>query len=253
MKRTNKVRDIWNAGGNVVNGWLASSSSYSGEILASLDFDSVGVDMQHGMIDFNEGVHLLQAISAQAPTPLARIPWNDPTWIMKTLDAGALGLICPMVNTREEAEHLVQCMRYPPHGFRSFAGVRGPLYMGADYAKIANDTVISFAMIETKDALDNIEEICSTERLDALYIGPSDLALGIGYDPLPDPSAPEVLEAIEHIRKVAVDKGVVPCIHAAGGDHANRLFKQGFRLCTIANDVSLMRKAATAEIGLARG
>lgn len=251
--RTNKVRDIWNAGGNVVNGWLASSSSYSAEIMASLGFDSVGVDMQHGMIDFNEGVHLLQAISAQPATPLARIPWNDPTWIMKTLDAGALGLVCPMVNTREEAEHLVQCMRYPPHGFRSFAGVRGPLYMGANYAKIANDTVISFAMIETKDALDNIEDICSTERLDALYIGPSDLALGLGHDPLPDPTEPEVLEAIEHIRKVAVDKGVIPCIHAAGGDHANRLFRQGFRLCTIANDVSLMRKAATAEIGLARG
>ena len=251
--RTNKVRDIWNAGGNVVNGWLASSSSYSAEIMASLGFDSVGVDMQHGMIDFNDGVHLLQAISAQPPTPLARIPWNDPTWIMKTLDAGALGLICPMVNTREEAEHLVQCMRYPPHGFRSFAGVRGPLYMGPDYAKKANDTVISFAMIETDTALNNIEEICSTERLDAVYIGPSDLALGLGHDPLPDPTEKEVLDAIEHIRKVAVDNGVVPCIHAAGGDHAKRLFDQGFRLCTLANDVSLMRKAATAEIGLARG
>lgn len=251
--RTNKVRDIWNAGGNVVNGWLASASTYSAEILASLDFDSVGVDMQHGMVDFNDGLHMLQAISAQPATPLARIPWNDPVWIMKVLDAGALGLICPMVNTREEAEHLVQCMRYPPQGFRSYAGVRGPLYMGANYGKIANDTVISFAMIETKSALDNIEEICKTELLDALYIGPSDLALGLGYDPLPDPTEKEVLEAIEEIRKVAVDNGVVPCIHAAGGDHAKRLFDQGFRLCTIANDVSLMRKAATAEIGLARG
>lgn len=251
--RTNRVRDIWNAGGNVVNGWCASASTYSAEIMASLDFDSVGVDMQHGLIDYNQGVHMLQAISVQKATPLARIPWNDPVWIMKTLDAGALGLICPMVNTGAEAEHLVQCMRYPPHGYRSFAGVRGPLLFGPDYAKQANDLVIAFAMIETGSALENIEEICSTEGLDAIYIGPSDLALGIGHAPVPDPTEPEVLEAIEHIRRVAVDKGVIPTIHTASGDHAKRCFGQGFRLCTISNEVSLMRKAATAEISDARG
>ncbi|PJK28783.1 HpcH/HpaI aldolase family protein [Minwuia thermotolerans] len=250
--RTNRVREIWNAGGNVVNGWLASSSSYSAEIMASLDFDSVGVDLQHGMIDFDQALPILQAISVQPATPLARIPWNDPVWIMKVLDAGALGLICPMVNTAAEAEHLVQAMRYPPHGFRSFASVRGPLYMGPDYAKNANDTVIAFAMIETRTALDNIAEIVSVEGLDAIYIGPSDLALGIGHPPAPDPTEREVLEAIEHVRRTAVDAGVVPCIHTAGGDHAKRCFEQGFRLCTIANDVSLMRKAATAEIALAR-
>lgn len=250
--RTNKVRDIWNAGGNVVNGWLASSSSYSAEIMASLGFDSVGLDLQHGMVDFDQALPILQAISVQAPTPLARIPWNDPVWIMKVLDAGALGLVCPMVNSAAEAEHLVQAMRYPPRGFRSFASVRGPLYMGPDYAKQANDTVIAFAMIETKTALDNIEEIVKVEGLDAIYIGPSDLALGIGHDPIPDPTEKAVLDAIEHVRRVAAEAGVMPCIHTAGGEHARRCFEQGFRLCTIANDVSLMRKAATAEIGLAR-
>ena len=157
--RTNKVRDLWNAGGNVVNGWVASASSYTAEVMAAQGFDSVGVDLQHGMIDFDHAIAMLQGISVQEATPLARIPWNDPTWIMKVLDAGAMGLVCPMVNTAEEATHFVQASHYPPLGFRSFANVRGPLYAGSDYKARSRDLVITLAMIETKDALENIEEI----------------------------------------------------------------------------------------------
>ncbi|MEC9346193.1 MAG: aldolase/citrate lyase family protein [Pseudomonadota bacterium] len=250
--RTNRVRDIWEAGGNVVNGWLASSCSYSAEVMAVQGFDSIGVDLQHGMIDYNQSIAILQAISGHQPTPLARIPWNDPTWIMKVLDAGALGLICPMVNSAEEAAAFVGACRYPPRGFRSFAGVRGPLYVGSDYRKVANELIVTLPMIETKEALDRIEEIVKVEGVDAVYIGPSDLALGLGFDPVADPVEKVVLEAIEHIRRVAVDAGVKPCIHSAGGDHARRLFQQGFRLCSISNDMRLMSIGATSEIKAAR-
>jgi len=251
--RTNRVKDIWDAGGNVVNGWLASSSSYSAEIMASKDFDSVGLDLQHGMVDFDHAIAIMQAISVQQPTPLARIPWNDPVWIMKVLDAGALGLVCPMVNTAAECEAFVKACYYPPRGFRSFATTRGFLYAGADYRQRSSDLVLTFAMIETQAALDNIEAIVKTENLSAVYIGPSDLAFGMGFEPIADPTEPRVLEAIEHIRATAAAAGVKPCIHTSGGDHARRCFEQGFRLCTIANDVSLMGRAAEAEIRKARG
>lgn len=250
--RSNRVRDIWAAGGNVVNAWLASSASFSAEVMAMQDFDAVSIDLQHGMVDFNQAVSIFQAISAHAPTCMARIPWNDPTWIMKTLDAGALGLICPMINTAEEAERFVSAMRYPPHGSRSFSGVRGPMTMGPDYFKNSAELVIAFAMIETRQALDNLDEIIAVEGLDAVYIGPSDLAISMGYDPVADPTEPEVLEAIEHIRRTAADAGVYPCIHTAGGDHAKRMFEQGFRLCTLANEVRLMAQAAEQAIKIAR-
>lgn len=251
--RTNRVREIWDAGGNVVNGWLASSSSYSAEIMASKDFDSIGLDLQHGMVDFNDAIAIMQAISVQKPTPLARIPWNDPVWIMKVLDAGALGLICPMVNSAEEARRFVQASYYPPKGFRSFATTRGALYAGPDYRQRSAELVLTFAMIETQQALDNVEAIVAVDDLDAVYIGPSDLAFGMGFEPMPDPKEPKVLEAIEHIRRTAEAAGVKPCIHTASGDHARRCFEQGFRLCTIANDVALMSRAAEAEIAKARG
>ncbi|MDF1720622.1 MAG: aldolase/citrate lyase family protein [Minwuia sp.] len=250
--RTNKVRDIWNAGGNVVNGWVASASSYTAEIMAAQGFDSVGVDLQHGMIDFNQAVAMLQAISVQEATPLARIPWNDPTWIMKTLDAGALGLVCPMVNTAEEAAQFVGASHYPPLGFRSFANVRGPLYAGADYRARSRELVVTLAMIETKTALDNIEEIVQVEGLDAVYIGPSDLAIGLGHEPVGDPTEPEVLEAIAHIRRVAEAAGVMPTIHTAGGDHAKRCFGEGFRLCTLANELRFIMDGAQLQISKAR-
>ena len=147
MKQNNVIK-IWKEGGCVVNGWLAIPSGFSAEVMAAEAFDSVTVDTQHGMIDIQAAIEMLQAVSSKAPTPMARVNWNDPAPIMKLLDAGAYGIICPMINNRDECERFVKACRYPPDGYRSFGPARGLLYGGADYYEHANATIFTMAMIE---------------------------------------------------------------------------------------------------------
>jgi 4-hydroxy-2-oxoheptanedioate aldolase len=251
--RANNVRKIWADGGLVVNGWLGIANSFSAEQMAHCDFDSVTVDMQHGLVDFQAAVPMLQAISTTDKTPLARVPWNDPVPIMKILDAGAYGIVCPMINNREQAEAFVGACRYAPQGYRSFGPPRGLLYGGPDYPDHANDTIITMAMIETSEAMDNLDEIMSTPGLDAIYVGPSDLAISLGYKPNGNPSEPVVLEAIDTIMAAAKRNNVVGGIHCAHGEMVARMAAKGFQFCTISNDVRLMAQAAAAEIKAARG
>ena len=139
--------------------------------------------MQHGLIDYNNALPMMQTISSTNVVPLARVNWNEPGQIMKILDAGCYGIICPMINNRKEAEKFVQACMYPPDGFRSFGPMRGFLYGGSDYPKYANEEVLKFAMIETKEALDKLDEIMTTPGLSGVYIGPADLSIALGEEP----------------------------------------------------------------------
>jgi 4-hydroxy-2-oxoheptanedioate aldolase len=251
--RESRVRTIWNEGGAVVNGWLAIANSFSAEVMASAPFDSITIDTQHGMLDFEAAVAMFGAISGYPPTPLARVKWNDPAATMKLLDAGAYGIICPMINSRAECESFVGACRYAPEGYRSFGPARGLLYGGPDYATEANHTIVAIAMIETREALDNLDEIISVDGLDAVYIGPNDLAISLGHAPIPEPTAPEVKEAIETIAAAAERHGVVAGIHVPSGASARDKIERGFRFVTIANDARLMAAAAAAESEAARG
>ena len=154
--RDNKLRTLWAQGQAAVNGWLAVPNSFSAEVMAHQGWDTLTIDMQHGLIDDAALVPMLQAIQATPTAPVVRVPWLEPSIIMKALDAGAQTLICPMVNTREDAERLAAYARYAPRGGRSFGPVRAGLVHGADYATAANDNVVVFAMIETRQALDNL-------------------------------------------------------------------------------------------------
>ena len=183
MARANGVRELWRAGKPVINSWLGIPSSFSAEVMAHAGWDSLVVDMQHGMIDYQVMVTMLQGISTTETMPLVRVPWNDPAHIQKALDAGAYGIICPMINNRAEAEKFVGSMRYAPLGYRSSGPIRASLYGGADYHAKANDIVVAFGMIETVEAMNNLDEILSTPGLDAVYVGPSDLSISMGYNP----------------------------------------------------------------------
>jgi len=251
--RENKVRQIWAEGGNVVNGWLGIPDSFSAEMMAHCPWDSLTVDMQHGMVDFQAAVPMLQAISSSDKTPLARVPWNDPAAIMKILDAGAFGVVCPMINDREEAERFVGACRYVPDGYRSFGPARGLLYGGSDYYQHANDTVITLAMIETLPAMGNLDEIMTTPGLDAIYIGPSDLSISLGHPPSGDPTIAEVVDAIDTILAAAKRNNVVAGIHCADGAMVKRMADKGFQFCTISNEVRLMAAKSAEEIAIARG
>jgi 4-hydroxy-2-oxoheptanedioate aldolase len=246
--RANRVREIWAKGETVFNGWLAIPSSISAELMAKQDFDSVCIDLQHGAIDYQAALPMLQAISTTDRVPLARVPWNDPAIIGKMLDAGAYGIVCPMVNTREECERFVGACRYAPDGYRSVGPLRASLYAGADYWKHANTTVLTFAMIETKQAVANLDAILSTPGLDAIYVGPSDLSVSMGESAGFDPKFPEVLKSIEKIADAARRHNVVPGIHVGSVAYAHQMIGLGFRFVTYLSDFRLLQVIAERGI-----
>lgn len=242
--RENRLRSIWKSGGAVVNGWLSVPSSFSAETMAHQGWDSLTIDLQHGVVDYAGMLPMLQAISTTDTVPVVRVPWLEPGILMKTLDAGAYGVICPMVNTREDAQKLVAWTHYAPRGTRSFGPVRALLYGGADYAEHANDTIVTFAMIETAQALANLDDILSVEGLDAIYIGPSDLSLALGCRPVFDDVDPKAAEAIAHILARARAHGVVAGIHNGNAEGALARIAKGFQFVTVSSDARLMAAGA---------
>ncbi len=242
--RENRLRTLWQSDQAVVNGWLAIGNSFSAETMAHQGWDSLTIDLQHGVIDYAAMVTMLQAISTTPTVPVVRVPWLEPGIIMKTLDAGAYGVICPMVNTREDAQKLVAWTHYAPRGTRSFGPVRALLYGGPDYAQKANETIVAFAMIETAQALDNLDAILSVEGLDAIYIGPSDLSLALGCRPVFDDVDPPVAQAIDHILARAKVHGVVAGIHNGAPEVALGRIAKGFRFTTVGSDARLMATGA---------
>ncbi|GMG85153.1 aldolase/citrate lyase family protein [Paralimibaculum aggregatum] len=251
--RPNRLREIWAAGGAAVNGWLAIPSAFSAETMAHQGWDSLTVDLQHGAVDYQAAVTMFTAISTTRTVPMARVPWNEPGILMKVLDAGAYAVICPMVNSAADAERLVAATRYPPLGRRSFGPIRGLLYGGPDYPEHANDTVVVFAMIETREGLDNLEDILRVPGLDGVYIGPSDLSLALGCRPTFDDVDPPVAEAIALVLAKATEAGRIPAIHNGTPEAALARIERGFRFVTIASDARLMAAGARAVMAQMRG
>ncbi len=236
----NPLKRKWQAGRHTVNGWLSIPSSVSAEIMARLGWDSLTIDMQHGLIDYAQALGMLQAISS-TPTPaLVRVPWLEPGIIMKMLDAGAWGIICPMVERPEDAAELVRCCRYPPSGRRSFGPTRAALLWGTDYASWANRELLAIAMIETREAVDRLDGILATEGLDAVYVGPADLSSSLGFTPGFDPEQPEVRDAIARIVDGARRHGLRAGIHCGSTAYARRMLELGFDFVSLLSDARLL-------------
>lgn len=247
--RENNIKTIWRSGGAVINGWLGIPSSVAAENMAQAGWDSLTADLQHGLVDYQAAVTMFQAISTTATTPLARVPWLEPGIIMKLLDAGSMGIICPMVNSRAECEAFVGACRYAPDGYRSFGPTRAIWYSGADYARHANAEVLAIAMIETKKALDNLDEILTTPGLSGIYIGPADLGLSLGREPKGDQTDPVVVAAIDAILAACKKHKVPAGIHCSSTDYAKKMIKIGFQLVTVMADNMLLNIAAKSAVG----
>ena len=247
----NGIKRLWADGKPVLNGWLSIGNPFSAEIMAAQGYDSVTIDMQHGAVGYDGTLPMLQAMRASGVTPMVRVPWLDPADIMKALDAGAYGVICPMINTREEAERLVSYVRYPPTGVRSFGPTRALFSTGGGYAAEADDEIICLAMIETAQAFQNLDEILQTPGLDGVYIGPADLTLGLQgkkYAPGFDRKEPEMVEAIKHILDSAHKAGKRAALHNGTPEYAAGAVAWGFDLVTVSNDVRLLAGAAEASV-----
>ncbi|MDP6784983.1 MAG: aldolase/citrate lyase family protein [Alphaproteobacteria bacterium] len=247
--RKNKLKKYIKEGKPIINGWLQIPSSFSAEVMAHQGWDSLTIDMQHGVVDYPNALQMLQAISSTDVTPLARVNWNEPGQIMKILDAGCYGVICPMVSNKSEAERFVQACMYPPKGYRSFGPIRGLIYGGSDYGEHANDEILKLAMIETKEALDNLDEIMSTPGVDGVYIGPADLSLAIGEKPSFDnpegsPQYKKIVEILEHAKKNNIAAG----IHNASAEYAKKMIDIGFNLVTVGSDQKALTTGAKSEV-----
>ncbi len=249
--RKNAIKAKMLRGETTTNGWCAFGSSYSAELLGHAGFDSVTVDLQHGMFDFAQAVPMLQALSATPAVPIVRVPWNDTAVIMHLLDAGAYGVICPMINNRQEAERLVAACRYAPAGMRSYGPARGLLYGGADYFDNANDEIVVLAMIETLEGINNLDEILATPGLDGIYVGPNDLALVLGARPGTDLTDPRCVDAIAHILARAKAHSKLAGIFCASGAVGAIRRRQGFDLVTLTHEGSYVAQAAKAAIAAA--
>lgn len=234
--RANKLRQLWQQGKPAINAWLSLPTSVGAELAARSGFDAVTVDSQHGVTDYQAAIPLLQAISQTDAVPLVRVPWREPGLVMRMLDAGAYGVICPMINNRQEAAHFVSLCRYPPDGMRSFGPLRARMYGGPDYGDHANETVLAIAMIETADGIENMAEIAATPGLDAIYVGPSDLSLALGQPPNQDVGPGIVYDTQLRILEAAKNAGIAAAIHCQEPSYGLAMIEQGFDMVTIASD-----------------
>jgi 4-hydroxy-2-oxoheptanedioate aldolase len=250
---TNGVRAAWEQGRSVINGWLAIPAAFSAEVMAQAGFDSLTVDLQHGVQDYASAIGCFQAIQAHGPVPLARVPWNEPGIIGKLLDAGAKGIICPMVNTAGQAAALVSACRYPPLGTRSFGPIRAGIYGAPADTDAANHDVLCLPMIETREALANLDAILDVPGVDGVYVGPADLGLSFGLGARQDREEPEILTAFARILAATEVRGQHAGVHCISGAYAAQMQDMGFRLVTLGNDSGLLLTAARAAIAAARG
>ena len=241
------------AGEAVVNGWLSCSSTYVAEVLSHIGYDSVTVDLQHGMFGDGAAISLLHAIGSGPAIPMARPSALDGAQIGKLLDGGAYGIICPSIDSAEQAQALVSYCRYPPTGRRSFGPSRGLLYGGSDYVDCADTTILVWAMIESTAAVNRLDEILDVSGLDGVYVGPNDLALSLGGRPGDGRTASIVEELQAKVATTARSRGRLAGSFCTDGREACRLIELGYHLVTPGNDVALLRDGALRRIRESRG
>lgn len=252
MAFRNPLRKIWGIGGKVLNGWIALPSPVAAEALARAGWDSITIDLQHGTADYADLLSLLPIIEKAGAAPIVRVPWLDEAAIMRALDAGALGIIAPMINTAEDARRLVAACLYPPLGARSFGPIRARLACGETYYDKANTEIVPFAMIESRNAVENLDEILAVPGLGGLYIGPADLALAYGYHPSFDREEPEMLALLDDILRRSEVAGL-PCgIHCGTPAYAARMAERGFSLMTVGSDARFLEAGSRQAVSTFR-
>lgn len=247
----NKLRQLWAEGRPTINGWLSIGNAFTAEIMAAQGYDSVSIDMQHGALDYSSVLPMFQAMRASGVVPMVRVPWLEPGIIMKVLDAGAYGVICPMVNTPEQAAEFVSYLRYPPHGQRSFGPTRASFSAGVNYAAEANGEILAFAMIETAEAMSNLAAIAATPGLDGIYVGPADLAFSLSegrLTPAFDREEQELIDALGRIVAACKAAGIRAALHCGTPDYAARAIGWGFDMTTVGGDTRLLAAGAAASV-----
>lgn len=244
------LREPWRDQQPALGIWCSVGDTLIAEALASVKPDYVCVDMQHGGAHAGNLVAMLQAVAAGGSVPLVRVAESNPALIMKALDAGARGVVVPLVESREQAARAVEACRFPPNGTRSFGPYRASISADSSDPRQL-EQVACIVMIETAAGIANLEEIVATEGVTAAYVGPSDLSLALGLPP-GSVDAPEFVSVLEEIRAACAAQGVVAGLHCYEGKTACRAVEQGFRMVTVAVELRTLRAALALELGQAR-
>lgn len=239
------VRQAWAAGRAARNAWLTIPDAHLAEMVAARGVaEAVTLDLQHGLFDRRSAVHAIRAVAAHGAAPLARLPSVDAALTGYLLDAGAAGVIAPMVESAEEAEALVAACRYPPRGRRSHGPTRAALRPGADAFRAAEEAIV-FAMIETRAGLERCEALAAVEGLDGLFVGPGDLGLSLGLGAAQDREEPEMQDAFARVLAACRGAGKRTGIHASSARYAARMAGLGFDLVTVWVDAAAVASTLT--------
>ncbi len=253
MTASRGSRSQLNGGRPCVNAWSMLPCTFTTEVFARAGWDSITFDMQHGLHDYASVVACMQALQATAATPLVRVPWNEPGIIGKVLDGGAWGVICPMVNTREDAVALARSCLYPPLGERSNGPIRARGYDGgSDFHAKANAEVLILPQIETRTAVDNIGAILGVAGVSGFYVGPSDLGLSMGLAGTLDREEPDVIEIYAGLIKAAARQDLIAGIHCVSPGYAARMVAMGFSMVTVSSDVAALGGASRRLVDATR-
>ena len=249
--RPNPIRQLWANGKPALNCWITLPGTLAAEMLAHQGWDSLTVDLQHGASDFASMCAMFAAISTTNTAPLMRVAWNTPGDVMRALDAGAYGVICPNVESVEECQRFVGACRYPPEGYRSFGPKRGLLYGGPDYVHHANQTILAIIQIETLKGLEHVDDIAQVEGLDMLYVGPSDLGLALGREARQNQTDPVVMAAVDKILAAAKHARLKAGMHCTSAEYAREMIAKGFDFVTVISDENLLARGAAERAKLA--
>ena len=247
--KTNPVTDKLRSGQPAVGSWLGLCSPVAAESMAQVGWDWLVVDAEHSPVGFETMVNCFRAIQLGGAVPMARVPWNDTVWIQRTLDAGALGLVVPMVNTVADAKSVVGNMKYATKGQRSFGGSRVAPYLDGDYRTWADEHLAVIVMIETIQAVENAEAIMAVDGVVGCFIGPNDLALSMGLGPKDMGPGSEHEAAMLQVLAACKKTGKAAGKHCFTADEVTMRIGQGFQFLALASDGALMAKAAREEYG----
>ena len=240
----NKIIDKWDKNEPVINGWLSIPNSFTAEAMSKMGWDSITIDLQHGQNDYQTSIAMIQAISNSSAIPFARVPWNEPGIIMKMLDIGALGIISPMINNEEDCKRFVSYCYYPPLGQRSFGPMRALIQYGPDYINQANKNIATFAMIETEEAINNIDNILNVPNLTGVYIGPADMSLSYGKKPMFDIKDDPIYSNIKLIVNKTKQYNKVAGIHNGTPEYAKEMINLGYNFVSVSSDYRSMTSHA---------
>lgn len=251
MVSSNQLRSAWREGRETYGVWCSVPNSFSAELVAVAGCDYVCVDLQHGMVDFSSVVPMMQGIISAGAAPVVRVPRNDPQSIGKALDAGASGVIVPLVESVEAAKAAAAAFRYPPDGGRSYGPTRASIVAATPTPEDFED-VACIVMVETQAGLAHVGEIAAVTGIDAIYIGPADLAVTLGVRGALQERDDVHEEAITRIRETCAARGVIAGIHCKEGEGARARREQGFQMITVGHDALLLRLGAIRELAAAR-